>query len=120
MKSKKMNIVLCVLQILLAYWHLWGGIFIINNYKIIASVWALSVFPMPFWIAFGVLELLFALGLILPGMWGMPKVTAISAVGLAILSLASIMLYALYSGIGSLWGILPAIPAVFIAYKRWR
>lgn len=120
-KSKKMNIFLWVLQILLVGWNGWGGFFVIHNYKLIGSVWALSIFPQPFWIVLGVLQLVFSVGLVLPGILRkMPQLTALSAICLALISLLGIMLYDVYTGIGSLWGILPAIVAGFVAYKRWQ
>ena len=115
-----MNILLWILQILLAIWNIIGGFFILNNYKIVANRWALDTLPKPIWIALGVLQILFALGLILPGMKGtLRNLNTISAACVAVISLLGIALYATYAGFpGILWGVIPAILAAFMAYKR--
>ena len=116
-----MNILLWVLQILLALWNIIGGIYMANNYKLVANEWALNALPKPAWIALGVLQVLFALGLVLPGalkVW--PKLTPISALCLAVISLCGIALYAAYAGFpGLLWALVPAILAAFVAYERF-
>ncbi len=114
-----MNILLWILQVLLALWEAVGGVYVVNNYDKIANGWALNALPKSFWIAIGVLQVLFALGLILPGA-KLRKQNSIAAVGLALLSLLGIALYFQYSGFpGILWGLIPAILAGFVAYKRW-
>ncbi|MGO9481752.1 MAG: DoxX family protein [Candidatus Kryptoniota bacterium] len=114
-----MNIVLWVLQILLALWNIAGGGFIINNHEKAAGEWALSALPKLVWIFLGVLQILLALGLILPGS-KLRKPTAIAAACLSALSLLGIALYAKYAGFpGILWGVVPATLAGFVAYKRW-
>ena len=114
-----MNILVWVLQILLALWNIIGGIFIVNNYEKVATESALNTLPKPVWIILGVLQILFALGLILPGA-NLRKPNSIAAACLAILSLLGIALYSQYAGFpGMLWGVIPAILAAFVAYKRW-
>lgn len=119
-----MNIVLWILQILFALYYIAGGIFMIHNYRILATSWALNTLPQPLWILVGALQVLFAVGLILPGLKkGIPgKVTIISAIGLLVISLLGSVLFATYAGVGILWSIIPAILLAFIAYKRkgWR
>lgn len=111
-----MNVLLWVLQILLAVWNLIGGIFLIGNYHAVASRWALHTLPSPFWIALGVLQVLLAIGLVLPKM---RKLNLISAACLAAISLACVALYTSYAGFpGMLWGVIPAVLASFVAYKR--
>ncbi len=115
-----MNILLWVLQILLAFWNMVGGIYMINNYEKLARVWALNAFPEPAWMALGVLQALFALGIVLPGaVRVLPKLTPISAACLAVISLLGIALYVAYAGLGILWGVVPAILAAFVAYGRF-
>jgi hypothetical protein len=94
----------------------------INNYKILANRWAFYALPMPFWIVLGLLQVVFSLGLVLPGitqMWR--KVPFISAVSLAVISVFGTVLYVSYSGFpGVLWGVVPALLLAFVAYKRGR
>jgi hypothetical protein len=115
-----MNILLWVLQILLALWNIIGGSFMLNNYEKLANTWALNSFPKPVWIALGTLQILFSIGLILPGTSGvLHKLISISAACLTVISLLGIVLYTQYSGFpGILWGLIPAILAAFVAYKR--
>ncbi len=116
-----MNILLWVLQILLAVWNMIGGIYMVNNYQQLANRWALNAFPKPIWMALGVLQVLFALGLVLPGVTGVLRIlTPISAACLAAISLLGIALYVAYAGFpGILWGVVPAILAAFVVYGRW-
>jgi hypothetical protein len=115
-----MNILLWVLQILLALYNMIGGIYMVNNYEKLASVWALNALPKPAWLALGLLQVLFALGLVLPGADRvLPKLTPISAACLAVISLLGIALYVAYEGFpGILWAVVPAILAAFVAYGR--
>ncbi len=117
-----MNILLWVLQILLALYNIVGGIYLVNNYDQVANAWALNALPKPAWTVLVVLQILFAFGLVLPGaVRVLPKLTLISAAGLAAISLLGIALYDAYAGFpGILWGVVPAILAAFAAYKRWR
>ena len=82
-----MNILLWVLQIMLAVWNIVGGIYMVNHYEKLANVWALNALPKPAWVALGVLQVLFALGLVLPGAVRMlPKLIPISAACLAVVT----------------------------------
>ena len=119
MKSQKTtNIFLWVLQTLLALWNITGGMYMISNFSSLARKWALNIFPGLFWIVLGVLQILFAVGLIVPGILKMHKFTFISAIGLTVISLLGIVLYSGYTGIGILWGLVPAIISGFVAYGR--
>jgi hypothetical protein len=109
-----MNILLWILQVLLALWNLIGGSFVIMNYDKVGCPSALSVLPQPFWIAIGGIQILFALGLF----WS--KSTAVSAVGLALVSLLGLAIYTQYAGFpGLLWGVIPALLLAFVAYGRF-
>jgi hypothetical protein len=114
-----MNILLWVLQIALALYNVVGGIYTITSYESLKSAWA-SNLPKPAWIAIGVLQVLFALGLVLPGAFGvLPKLTPISAAYLAVYALLGCALFAKYAGFpGILWAVVPAILAAFVAYGR--
>jgi hypothetical protein len=116
-----MNILLWVLQILLALWNMIGAIYMVSNYEQVANVWAFNALPKPAWMALGVLQALFALGLVLPGAFRvLPKLTPISAACLAVISLLGIALYVAYAGFpGILWAVVPAILAAFVAYGRF-
>jgi hypothetical protein len=114
-----MNILLWVLQSLLAFWNLTGGIYTISNYEQLKGAWANDL-PKPAWVALGVLQALFALGLVLPGATGvLPKLTPIAAAYLAVYALLGCALFAKYAGFpGLLWAVVPAILAAFVAYGR--
>ncbi len=115
-----MNILLWVLQILLAFWNIIGGFYVVNNHEKVANEWALNALPKSVWIILGVLQILFAMGLILPGKKSR-KPSSIAAACLSVLSLLGIALYFQYAGFpGMLWGVVPAILAAFVAYKRWE
>ena len=108
-----MNIILWVLQSLLALYYLIGGFYMMNNYEKLANVWALNTLPRPIWIALGLLQMLFALGLLLPA------TCRVSAVCLAVISLLGIALYVAYAGFpGLLWAVVPAILLALVAYGR--
>ncbi len=114
-----MNILLWVLQILLALWNIVGGMYIVHNYEKISNEWAMHALSGPAWIILGALQVLFAVGLLLPGEKSR-RATSFSAACLAVLSLLGIALYTQYTGFpGSLWGVIPALLAAFVSYKRW-
>src|SRR5258708_4749889 len=107
-----MNILLWALQILLVLWNMIGGVYTISNYEQFKSAWA-NDFPKPAWVALGVLQVLFALGLFLP------KLTPVAAAYLAANALLGCALFAKYAGFpGLLWGVVPAALAAFVAYGR--
>jgi hypothetical protein len=109
-----MNILLWVLQILLAFWNFTGGIYEAFHYENLKGAWA-NALPTPVWIAYGVLQALFALSLVLP--WR--KLTPIAAASLTVLSLLGCVLFAKYAGFpGILWGLVPSILSVFVLYGR--
>lgn len=107
-----MNALLWVLQVLLALWNLMGAGYMVPHYEKLANGWALGALPKPIWIVYGLLEVLFALGLFLP------KLVPGSAIGLAVLALLGITLFAQYTGWGLLWAFVPAFLLAFVAYGR--
>jgi len=112
---------LWVFQIVLAFYFIAGGMYMVSNYKILSNVWALSTFPKLFWTTLGTLQVVFAIGLVLPGMIKpFYKLVPISAVGLIIMSLLGIALYGAYIGSGALWAIIPALLLIFVAYNRFK
>lgn len=113
-----MNILLWVLQILLALWNVIGGIYTAQNFKNLQA--ATVNLPRPVWLAIGALQVLFALGLVIPGIIKpLRKLVSISAICLAVYALSGCVLFAQYAGFpGMLWGVVPAILAAFVAYGR--
>jgi len=114
-----MNILLWILQILLALWNMMGGVYTVFNYEQLKGAWVNDL-PKPAWMAIGILQVLFALALVLPGALGvLPKLTPIAAVYLTINALLGCMLFAKYAGFpGVLWAVVPAVLAAFVAYGR--
>jgi len=115
-----MNIVLWILQILLAFYGVSGGIWTLRTATKLGSA-STNALPAPVWSTVGVLQLLFGIGLVLPGAAGvMAGLTAIAAVGLAVVMVgsASIVLGKARTSVGMLWAVLPALAALFVAYGR--
>lgn len=114
-----MNILLWILQILLAVWNIAGGFYTVFNYETLKGPLATNL-PKPAWMVICGLQILFALGLVLPGLVGVyPKLTSIAAVYLAANALLGCVLFAQYAGFpGLLWGVVPALLATFVAYGR--
>ena len=112
-----MNIFLWILQILLALWNVAGGVYTLSNYEKLKGPLADNL-PQAVWVAIGVLQIVFALGLVLPGLVGAsPKIISVAALYLAANALLGCVLFAQYAGFpGLLWGVIPALLAVFIAY----
>ena len=114
-----MNILLWILQVLLALWNIAGGLYTVFYYETLKGPWAINL-PKPAWVVICVLQILFALGLVLPGLVGVfPKLTSIAAIYLAANALLGCVLFAQYAGFpGLLWGVVPALLAAFVAYGR--
>ena len=109
-----MNVLLWALQVLLALWNLIGGAYTMMHYDQLKGGWG-SGLPGPAWVALSALQLLFALGLVVP------KLTSIAAAYLAANALLGCALFAQYAGFpGMLWGVVPALLAAFVAYGRTK
>ncbi len=107
------------------------AIYTLLNYEIIAKqVASMNALPKPAWMALGVLQVVFALGLVLPGaVRVLPKLTPIAAACLAVVMLlvgALNVYYAVYPTM--IWAqvprilaayLAPAILAAFVAYGRF-
>lgn len=114
-----MNIFLWVLQGVFAAWTITGALYMMNHYEELATMPALATLPSFAWIILGILEILCALGLVVPGILKKsPQITVFSAWGLTALFLLGIFLYSSYVGVGMLWAVIPALVTAFIAYKR--
>jgi len=110
-----MNILLWVLQVLLGLYYLMGGSWMVSK---VPAGW-LKIMPKPIWMALGLLQALFALGLVLPGLIGMsPPITPIAAIGVVV---ETLLVAALTKPKfqGFLWVLVPALLALFVAYGRF-
>ncbi len=110
-----MNILLWMLQIMLALYYLMGGQWMVFK---VPGPW-LKLLPKPVWMAIGLLQILFALGLVLPGLIGMsPQITPIAAIGVAVeTALVAMLTKPKFQGL--LWVVVPAVLALFVAYGRF-
>ena len=115
-----MNILLWILQVLLALYSLTGALYMMGNHADLAQVWALNTLPGAFWTLLGAFQIIFALGMVIPQKFlKLPRLTSISAGGLALIFLLGIALYSEYANFpGLLWGLIPAAVLAFIAYQR--
>lgn len=113
-----MNILILIVQTLLALYTLTGAIYMMNNFVSLANEWAYTSLPQPFWIVLGGLQVILAVALIVSGLIKKPKVGAYAAFGLAALSLLGVVLFSAYAGFpGMLWGLIPALLYAGIGYK---
>lgn len=107
-----MNILLWILQIMLGLWNLIGGIYTFSNYEQLKGGWG-TVLPASAWMLISLLQILFAIGLVLP------KFTPVAAMCLAVYAVMGCALFAQYAGFpGMLWGVVPAFLAALVAYGR--
>ena len=116
-----MNTVLWVLQILVALLYCGSGVMKAFMFdKVSADVQSFGALPRPVWAALGIMELVCAAGLIVPGAvhWR-PGLTVVAAVVLAVESLVFIGVHVKYREITPMImsGVLGMIMA-FIAYGR--
>jgi hypothetical protein len=119
-KNINMKMFVRVLQVLLALWVIVGSVYMMGNYAYIASFWAYNTLPTAFWILLGVVQIVFAIGLLVSVKDGaLSKYATSSAIGLSIITLSGIFLYSTYSGLGMLWAIVPVALLAFVAYKRF-
>lgn len=120
-----MNIVLWIIQILLALLFLFaGGTKLVLSPEVLASMGPPNQVQLPgLFIRFiGVCEVLGALGLVLPGLLRIrPQLTPLAAAGLTIIMIGAVVV----STIGP--GFMTALPALvigvltaFVAYGRWH
>jgi hypothetical protein len=118
-----MNVLLWVLQIILAFLYLAGGAFKTFNPQDVAK--QITALPLGAWSAIGVFEMLGAVLLILPAAanW-MPTLTPFAAAMLAVETLALATLYATHSlqiAVTNplVWAVPMALMAAFVAYGRY-
>lgn len=110
-----MNILLWVLQVLLALYYLMGGSWMISK---VPPAW-LKIMPKPAWITLGLLQILFALEMVVPDAVGfLPILTPIAAVGVVVETL-SVSALTRVKFQGFLWVLVPALLSLFVAYGRF-
>ena len=120
-----MNILLWILQVLLALIFLLAG-----GTKLVMTIEAMRAMGSPndvvlpgLFIRFiGVCEVLGALGLILPGLLRIrPGLTPLAAAGLVIIMIGATVLTMIGNGIGAAFvPLVTGLLAAFVAYGRWR
>jgi len=120
-KSRKgINVVLWVVQVLLALeFLLAGGIKLAMP---IAAMAKQAGMPGPFLRFIGVMELLGAIGLILPGILRIRTIlTPLAAAGLVVIMIgATVIMFRMNGGVQALTPAVVGVLAAFVAYGRWR
>jgi hypothetical protein len=118
-----MNVLLWILQIILAFLYLAGGGFKTFNPQDVAK--QITALPLGVWSAIGVFEVLGGILLIVPAAakW-MPSLTPLAAAMLALETLALATLYATYSlklAVTNplVWAVPMSLMAAFVAYGRY-
>jgi len=116
-----MNIVLWIVQVLLAVQFLWHGYFMIAPPPNLpeAARWIYDLSPI-LRIFIGVAELLAAAGIILPGLTKIrPGLTPLAALGLALIMIFAIVFH-LQRGEGFVINVVVLVLSAFLGYGRWR
>ena len=118
-----MNVLLWVLQAVLAFLYLAGGSYKVFKFDELAN--QLRALPRGGWRVLGVLEMLCAILLVVPAAtrW-MPFLTPLAAGALALETLALAALYARYSRKLAatnplVWSVVMGLLAAFVAYGRY-
>jgi len=123
-KRSTLNIVLWVVQVLLALLFIWaGGMKLVLPLEKLAGPPGSVVLPGLFVRFIGVCEVLGGLGLILPGLLRIrPGLTPLAAAGLVIIMIGAVGIT--FAGGGNVgMALVPAVTgllAAFVAYGRWR
>jgi hypothetical protein len=108
-----MNILLWVLQVLVGLYYLMGGSWMLKN---IPPAW-LKILPKPVWTAIGLLQILLALGLVLPGLVGKAQLIPVAAIGLVVETIfVALLTKPKFQGL--IWVVIPALLSLFVAYGR--
>ena len=120
-----MNIVLWIIQILLALLFLFaGGTKLVLPIEVLKSMGSPNQVQLPGLLLrfIGVCEVLGALGLILPSLLRIrPGLTPLAAAGLVIIMIGATVLTMIGDGVGA--AVVPLVTvllAAFVAYGRWR
>ena len=115
-----MNVVLWIIQVLLALLFLFGGVV-----KLILPVEEMAkqmALPGSFLRFLGVVEVLGGLGLILPGLFRIKTwLTPLAAAGLVIIMIGATVISLRIGPVGpALYPLVTGLLAAFVAYGRWR
>lgn len=110
-----------VFRIVLAFYFITGALYMITNYSELAAPWALTSLPSGTWTILGILQIIFAVILVLPSKIRIHfRQTSLAAYALAIISLLGSFLYIAYAGFpGILWALVPASLLLFIGHQKW-
>jgi hypothetical protein len=120
-----MNVILWILQSLLAFFCLAGGAYKIFSFDELAKMPATASLSQGAWSALGTFEMVCGVLLIVPAaMKWMPVLTPLAAAVLALESLALAMLYARHSlqltaTNPLIWVVIMGVLAVIVAYGRF-
>ena len=118
--SRKMNVALWTAQTLLAIVFLFAGG--TKHFMPVAELTRQSSLPVWFLQFIGIAEVLGALGLILPGLFGIRTgLTALAACGLVVIMIGAVVTTLMT--LTAAQAVLPfvvGLVAVFVAYGRWR
>ena len=120
-----MNIVLWIIQVLLALLFLFsGGMKLVIAPEVLQSMGSPNQIVLPglFLRFIGVCEVLGGLGLILPGLLRIrPGLTPLAAAGLVIIMIgATVLSFAADGMVAAIIPFVTGILAAFVAYGRWR
>ena len=112
-----MNIVLWIIQVLLALLFVFGGVM-----KLIFPMPPEIPFPGWFMKFIGLCELLGGLGLVLPGVFRRQQfLTPLAAVGLTIIMIGAVAFSVKYFGVmPAITLLIPGLLCTFVAYGRWK
>lgn len=118
-----MNILLWILQILLALTFLFaGGTKLVLSMETMRSMSPPNSIVWPEWFIrfIGVAEVLGALGLVLPGLFRRQQhLTSLAAIGLAIIMIGAVVTTVMSLGVGpAVWPLIIGILCVVVAYGR--
>jgi uncharacterized membrane protein YphA (DoxX/SURF4 family) len=120
-----MTYVLWIIQALLALLFLFaGGTKLVIPPDVLAKMGSPNQIPLPGWFVrfIGVVEVLGALGLLLPGLLRIkPWLTPLAAAGLVVIMIGATALTIAADGVAA--GVVPLVAgllAAFVAYGRWR
>ena len=120
-----MNIALWIVQVLLALMFLFaGGTKLVMSPEAMAAMGSPNQVPLPglFLKFLGVVEVLGALGLILPGIFRTRTgLTPLAALGLFIIMVGAVVITIMGDGVGAaLVPFVCGLLCVFVAYGRWK
>ena len=116
-----MNIVLWILQVLLAAMYVWHGWLMIAPPPEVAAIMN-TFLPTWFRLFIGIAELLAAVGLILPGLTRIvPWLTTLAAAGLMIVMASATVVHLSRGETSSaISGFVIFLLVTFVAYMRWK